>query len=453
MSDLEGLDRQMLAKGVGRAQRLSRLVDEIMDYKTVDRSTAEKLALAVLDEVEASSNAVKRDETGILSFPRCGVTVGEQGVGCRGTGDFVAHRIVAELSQTGTRVALAPTDMDDAGATVLPDGRFLVAKMEGMHSRLSDFPFLAGFHVARAAMRDVYVKGAVPLGLLVDIHLGDDADVGKLFDFTAGVSAVCDLAGCPILGGSTLRIGGDMVIGPRMTGGVAVFGLAERLFPRANVRAGDIIVMTEGSGGGTICTTAIYSARPEVIQETLNVKFLTSAKTLLTSSVVSEISCLADVTNGGIRADLYEIGEQAGCGAEVQRDAIESMINPRVRDLLEDTGVDPLGVSLDSLLIFCRPGAEGEILEELAKVRVKASIIGRVKQGRAVEIVGKDGRSELLPRFRESAYTPLKKVVESAGTPPTDFESSLRRCAEQAQRRKRAVVKAIREGRPVYLRE
>jgi len=86
-------------------------------------------------------------------------------------------------------------------------------------------------------------------------------------------------------------------------------------------------------------------------------------------------------------------------------------------------------------------------------VRVKASIIGRVKQGRAVEIVGKDGRSELLPRFRESAYTPLKKVVESAGTPPTDFESSLRRCAEQAQRRKRAVVKAIREGRPVYLRE
>jgi len=30
----------------------------------------------------------------------------------------------------------------------------IVSKMEGIHSRLSDFPFICGFHVTRACLRD-----------------------------------------------------------------------------------------------------------------------------------------------------------------------------------------------------------------------------------------------------------------------------------------------------------
>ena len=46
--------------------------------------------------------------------------------------------------------------------------------VDGMHSRLSEYPFLAGFHVARAALRDVWAMGARPLAMLADIHLADD---------------------------------------------------------------------------------------------------------------------------------------------------------------------------------------------------------------------------------------------------------------------------------------
>ena len=54
--------------------------------------------------------------------------------------------------------------------------------------------------------------GADPVAILSDVHLADDGDVGKIFDFTAGVAAVSELVDVPIVAGSTLRVGGDMVI-------------------------------------------------------------------------------------------------------------------------------------------------------------------------------------------------------------------------------------------------
>ena len=69
-----------------------------------------------------------------------------------------------------------------------------------MHSRLSDYPFLAGFHVTRAALRDIYVMGAKPVALLSDIHLADDGDVAKLFkDRIAGIATVSELIHVPLM--------------------------------------------------------------------------------------------------------------------------------------------------------------------------------------------------------------------------------------------------------------
>ncbi len=52
-------------------------------------------------------------------------------------------------------------------------------------------------------LRDVCVMGADPIAMLSDIHLADDGDVGKLFNFTAGVCAVSELVDVPLVAGST----------------------------------------------------------------------------------------------------------------------------------------------------------------------------------------------------------------------------------------------------------
>ena len=91
----------------------------------------------------------------LLDISKANVTIGRQGVGCRGAGDFFVHKLIAELSETEEKAFLSPSSLDDAGAVKLSDiegfkfqdDLIIVSKMEGIHSRLSDFPFLCGFHV------------------------------------------------------------------------------------------------------------------------------------------------------------------------------------------------------------------------------------------------------------------------------------------------------------------
>ena len=426
MSDLEGLARRLIQKGKSDEEIISRLVQEYQDFKEIDENSAIRLSEAVLEECKKSSSSMVSDNLikEILKINEAEITVGKQGVGCRGAGDFFVHKLVANLSETRTKPYLSPGSLDDAGAIRIKDLKLapdlqvncddliIVSKMEGIHSRLSDFPYICGFHVARAALRDLFVKGSIPISIMIDAHLGDDADVGKLFDFMAGVSTISELAQVPITAGSTLRIGGDMVIGDRFVGGLAAIGLASKnILARRNIQPGDRILMTEGAGGGTITTTAIYSGNHEIVKETLNIKFLKAAEIILNSSYLSEIRAMCDVTNGGLRGDLYEINYEAGCGVVIYEEKVRGLVNKKVFNLLESVNVDYLGVSLDALLIYCSQEATKDIIEDLAKYDIKCTEIGYVDNSKKVSIIYQNEKQSILPRFRESAYTKIKQEI------------------------------------------
>ncbi|MCP8309568.1 MAG: hypothetical protein H3Z53_05670, partial [archaeon] len=190
MSDLEGLTRKLIEKRMSKEEVKNRLIEEILTYKdNLSNESAERIANAIIDEVRDSSNLPKSNIVRLtIDYAKSGVNMGLMGVGSRGEGDFFVHRKLAEIAgkPTSSRALLYPLYHDDAGAIEVK-GRVLVTAVDGMHSRLSDFPFLAGFHASRATLRDVYVKGAKPVGMFIDLHLADDGDVGKLFDFEAGV--------------------------------------------------------------------------------------------------------------------------------------------------------------------------------------------------------------------------------------------------------------------------
>ncbi|HIH69779.1 AIR synthase-related protein [Methermicoccus shengliensis] len=437
--DLEGYARRAIERGEKDvAKRLAERILEIKGEKTT-REGARRLAEAVVLEVK---NALKaRGE--LFEYHRSGVSMGEFGVGSRGRGDFYVHRLLSEVIGS-TGAVVDATHMDDSGVVRYGD-LYISLTVDGIHSRLSEFPYLAGFHVARAALRDIYVMGARPIAAFSDIHVADDGDVSKVFDHVAGISTVCELMNVPLITGSTLRIGGDMVIGERMTGGVGAVGVSTGITPRRAARPGDVLMMTEGAGGGTITTAAIYNGMPQVVEETLNLTFLRAADALLQSGLADRVHAMTDITNGGIRGDAEEICAACGLGMVLDEQRIRELVSPPVLEMLEKLGIDYLGVSLDALLLIV-PGELVSSIEELMDdVGVRVGVIGSVDDGSGPRLLVDDREQELTPRFRESAYTPVKRMVGEGA--PQNVEEMRRRVDEAARAalsKKRAVMERLR---------
>lgn len=282
---------------------------------------------------------------------------------------------------------------------------------------------------------------------MIDTHLGDDADVGKLFDFMAGVSTISEIAKVPITAGSTLRIGGDMVIGNRLVGGISAVGICSRVLARRNIKVGDKILMTEGAGGGTITTTAIYSGNHHIVKETMNIKFLESCDIILNSEYLDEIHAMCDVTNGGLRGDLYEINYEAKCGVNIFEEKVRNLVNPNVLNMLERVGVDYLGVSLDALLIYCSESTTDDIITDLRRENINCDEIGYVDDSNQVCMTYKGKKTkDILPKFRESAYTKIKQEIgEEIPESIENMEKSIQKAALQALEKRKKIIGFIKK--------
>jgi hydrogenase expression/formation protein len=320
---------------------------------------------------------------------------------------------------------------DDAGV-VTGEAGYITVAVDGMHSRLSEFPFLAGFHAARAALRDVYVMGSKPRALISDLHLADDGDIGKLFDFTAGVACVGELCSTPLVAGSTLRVGGDMVFGERLVASVAAVGTSrEPPKARRQAEAGDVILLTEGKGGGTVSTIAIYHQRYDVVKETLNVEFMQACEAVMERSLLSEVHAMSDVTNGGVRGDAWEISRTARKKLVFYEEELYKSVNPRVLEMLQELEIDPFGISTDSLMLILPQDSAAEVKAALRGV-AKVYEVGRVEVGRGAYLENSEGERELKAKFREAAYTKVKKIIGEGA--PKEMDEMRRRIEEAAAR-------------------
>jgi hydrogenase expression/formation protein len=443
--DVEEYARRHLRAGEGDDAVWRELTGIVRSFKPDEPvEYARAFARAVIDEVR-NTEGLSGD---FFSYAPSRVKMGEFGVGSRGSGDFFAHRQIARIiGKTGASVGV--DELDDAGAVELASGgegpRFVVCTVDGMHSRLSDFPFLAGFHVTRATLRDVYVMGARPLMLFSDIHVADDGDVAKIFDYTAGVCTVGELMNVPLVAGSTLRIGGDMVLGDRLTGCVGSVGVSRHLTARRETRPGDVVLMTEGAGGGTITTAALYYGYPEIVEETINLDFLRAADVLIDSPVMDGIHSMTDVTNGGLRGDAHEMAQTAGCRILVEQEQVAGLVRPGVRRMLEELEIDYLGVSLDALLLTLPRDVVDEVSNVVRSAGVNIREIGRVEAGSPEAVLVVDGKEHAFtPRFRESAYTPIKKVADRLPRDQDTMQEAVRQAADAAVAKKKRVMDRIR---------
>jgi hydrogenase expression/formation protein len=189
-------------------------------------------------------------------------------------------------------------------------------------------------------------------------------------------------------------------------------------------------MVSEGAGGGTVSTTALYFGMHEVVEKTLNVKFLEACESLFEHDLIGKIHAMTDVTNGGIRGDAFEIAGTAGVKLVFHEEKLRKLVEPTVLEMLEKLKIDYLGVSLDALLIIAPPENAGVIMRAVRGKGVRIEIVGEVKEGSGAYLIEHGTERDFTPKFRESAYTPVKKVVGE--DTPMSFEDMKKKVDEAA---------------------
>ncbi|KAF5059160.1 hypothetical protein DSECCO2_339070 [anaerobic digester metagenome] len=177
----------------------------------------------------------------------------------------------------------------------------------------------------------------------------------------------------------------------------------------------------------------------------MDISFIKSSEAIFQAGLLPEVHAMTDVTNGGLRGDAHEISKTTGLGLTFHDDKIRGMVNPKVLEMLENLDIDPLGVSVDSLMIIAPEDVASRVKKVISGVGVGIDEIGYVDESGKSKLV-KDGvEEELKPLFREAAYTKIKKIV--GDIEPEDFEvmkEKVEKAAMDAIDKKDRVVDMVR---------
>ena len=109
--------------------------------------------------------------------------------------------------------------------------------------------------------------------------------------------------------------------------------------------------------------------------------------------------------------------------------------------MLEKLKIDYLEVSLDSLLVVAPENVADAVCRVVGKTGVAMHKVGYVTEGRPESVLMVDGKEQdFTPRFRESAYTPVKKVVDTDARNFDEMKENVRKASEAAIQKKERVL-------------
>jgi hydrogenase expression/formation protein len=156
---------------------------------------------------------------------------------------------------------------------------------------------------------------------------------------------------------------------------------------------------------------------------------------------------MTDITNGGIRGDAWEISNSNSVKLSFEEEKIIELVDEDVFEMLKALEIDYLGVSLDMLLLTASEEDADEIMMAIRKSNVRCEIVGKVSEGEGVEMISERGVRKIEPFFRESPYTPIKKLVGiHAQRNEEEMKKKVDGAFEKALRKKREIVKKIRDS-------
>jgi selenide,water dikinase len=297
---------------------------------------------------------------------------------------------------------------DDAGVYRLNDDLALVQTVD-FFTPIVDDPYAFGQIAAANALSDIYAMGGKPLTVLNIVAFPiSTLDKSILADILRGAGDKVQEAGATLVGGHSID---DKE--PKF--GLAVTGLVhpDKVRTNAGAKPGDKLILTKPIGVG-IMTTSIKKDQLSA-EETKRVTEVMSTLNKTAAEVMEpyDVHACTDVTGFGLMGHALEMAKGSGTGITIFQSRVPVL--PRVRELAEQgfvpggtknnfahveanitfpDSLDQIGryilcdaVTSGGLLISVNPDQSEQLLDELQKAGVEASLIGEVTAENAGHIV------------------------------------------------------------------
>ena len=252
----------------------------------------------------------------------------------------------------------------------------------------------AGKLAIYVSANDIAVSGGKPLCCLLTVIAPPSATAEDVGAFMNEASDTARSMGIDIIGGHTEF--SDAV--NRMVVSCAMVGTTSKIVKSSGAKAGDSIVMTKSAALEATCIMANdYADR--LIAGGLTSDELEEARGYIDKIPVlkeaeiakkANVSCMHDVTEGGVYGAVCELAEASGLGATIYADRIPvTHVTAKICRVLE---VSPMRLIGSGSALIVTPEPE-KIIKALEKARIDATVIGTMRSKKEVTAIGV-GRTE-----------------------------------------------------------
>ena len=287
------------------------------------------------------------------------------------------------LKQVGHRreeVLMGPGVGQDCAVLALGPDEVFVMSADPITGTVKDI----GSHSIHITANDLAASGAEPVGVMLTVLLPEETDEPQLRAMVQDVEAACRALNIEVLGGHTEIT--NVVKQPLISvAGVGKVKKGQAVLTNGLKPGHDLIVTKWIALEGT---SIIAKEREAELKKVLPEEFVDTAKrfdrylSVLPESriaVAHGVSAMHDITEGGIFGALWEFGEGAGVGLDVDLKKIP--IRQESVEVCERYGLNPyMLMSSGSMLIGTSRGTA--LVCELERAGIPAALIGQATDGR-----------------------------------------------------------------------
>lgn len=319
---------------------------------------------------------------------------------------ILKRSVLKLLKYRGTKQKNTPVINLDAGRLEFDESTdllFATASMQGNQFGLIESVF-------HRAMNNIYAKGGEPIALSVALTLRSYADEQELKVYSKELNRLSILYSIPVLSGETM-VGADATqntLTIHATGKISrqpnTVDSKESIKNSIKDSKKDYqIVMTKYIG--LSATKLLIEAKEEKLKERLTESFLAGGKRIgellsiqkeMKVSKDFDIICSHDVSEGGIFAGLWEIGDSLQCGMEISLDSI--LLRQETIEVCEALDLNPYLLYSGGCTLFVTKQGDA-LVEALEEKEIPASVIGKTTDT-SDRIVRKEDEIRYLEPFK-----------------------------------------------------